>query len=127
MFCFDIIAINIKFLLFKYINSNPINSNNSNNSINIDNQEKLIVNKKCYIPIDNSNIKIVHMIMTRFLMDLHNKKEFVELVKTKEYILNGIRVMKNICFILWKIKVVKISYQLYYWVIKLISLILNLC
>ena len=127
MFCFDIIAINIKFLLFKYINSNPINSNNSNNSINIDNQEKLIVNKKCYIPIDNSNIKIVHLIMTRFLMDLHNKKEFVELVKTKEYILNGIRVMKNICFILWKIKVVKISYQLYYWVIKLISLILNLC
>ena len=92
------VAINIKFLLFKYINSNPINSNNSNNSINIDNQEKSIVNKKCYIPIDNSNIKIVHLIMTRFLMDLHNKKEFVELVKTKEYILNGIRVMKKYLF-----------------------------
>lgn len=98
--CFVLIsvAINIKFLLFKYSNSNPINSNNSNNSINIDNQEKLIVNKKCYIPIDNSNIKIVHLIMTRFLMDLHNKKEFVELVKTKEYILNGIRVMKKYLF-----------------------------
>jgi len=81
---------------------NDNNSNiNSNNPINIDNKEILNLNKRCHIPIDNPNMRIVHLVLTRFLMDLHNKnkKEFLELIKTKEYILNGIRVMKKYLFI----------------------------
>jgi hypothetical protein len=80
---------------------NDNNSNiNSNNPINLDNKEILNLNKRCHYPIDNPNMRIVHLVLTRFLMDLHNKnkKEFLELIKTKEYILNGIRVMKKYLF-----------------------------
>lgn len=44
--------------------------------------------KKCYLSFENKKLKIVHIIITRFLLNYSNDS-------TKEYILNGIRVMKK--------------------------------
>jgi len=43
--------------------------------------------KKCYLSFDRSYLKIIHIIITRFLVISSNSR--------KEYILNGIRVMKK--------------------------------
>lgn len=43
--------------------------------------------KKCYLSYDNSDLKIIHVILTRFLFYSFNRR--------KDYILNGIRVMKE--------------------------------
>ena len=50
--------------------------------------------KRCYLSIDNSNLKIKHLIITRFLIEME-KVEFHEIIKRKDYIFNGIRVMKK--------------------------------
>ena len=46
--------------------------------------------KKCYLSFENSNLKIIHTIITRFLYSYHGIND-----SSKEYILNGIRVMKK--------------------------------
>ena len=56
-----------------------------------------ISNQKCYLSLDNSNIKIIHLIMTRFLIEFLSKSFSKNLYK-KDYILNGIRVMKKYLF-----------------------------
>ena len=43
--------------------------------------------KNCYLSYDNSDLKIIHVILTRFLFFSFNRR--------KDYILNGIRVMKK--------------------------------
>ena len=48
---------------------------------------------KCYLSSDNSKKRIIHLIMTRFSIPLLNN--FKRIIYTKEYILNGIRVMKK--------------------------------
>lgn len=52
-----------------------------------------ISHKKCYLNFDISNIKIIHIIITRFL--LFFTKEFSKILYKEDYILNGIRVMKK--------------------------------
>ena len=46
--------------------------------------------KKCYLSFENSNLKIIHAIITRFIYSFHGKSD-----SSKEYILNGIRVLKK--------------------------------
>ena len=46
--------------------------------------------KKCYLSFENSNFKIIHIIITRFIYSFHGHID-----NSKEYILNGIRVMKK--------------------------------
>lgn len=46
--------------------------------------------KKCYLSFENSNFKIIHIIITRFIYGFHGNCDY-----SKEYILNGIRVMKK--------------------------------
>ena len=59
------------------------------------NSEKIkISQKKCYSGV--SNIKIIHIIITRFLMYYTNK--FSDIIYREDYILNGIRVMKKYLF-----------------------------
>ena len=54
------------------------------------------LNKKCYISFENENIRIIHLIITRFLTEFNdNTKEFKKLLNTNVYLLNGIRVMKK--------------------------------
>lgn len=74
-------------LEYNKIKELPINKNKSEGNITFP--------KRCYLPIDNSNIKILHLIITRFLIEIPEKKEFLELIKNEDYILNGIRVMKK--------------------------------
>ena len=44
--------------------------------------------QKCYLSLENLELKIIHIIITRFLLNFRRDS-------TKEYILNGIRVMKK--------------------------------
>ena len=54
-----------------------------------------INNDKCYsLSSGNSNIKFIHLIITRFIMEF--SKEFNKIIYTEEYAKNGIRVMKSI-------------------------------
>ena len=52
--------------------------------------------QKCYLSLEDPNIRIIHFIITRFL--LFFTKEFSEKIYTKDYIKNGIRVMKKYLF-----------------------------
>ena len=45
---------------------------------------------KCFISFDNSNLKIIHLIITRFVIGLFPNND-----TSKEFVLNGIRVMKK--------------------------------
>jgi len=43
--------------------------------------------KKCYLSLENSDLKIIHIIITRFAIGLFRNND-----TTKDYILNGFRV-----------------------------------
>lgn len=53
---------------------------------------------KCYISPDNLNIKIIHLIITRFMIEYWKADNFPRKIYNKDYILNGIRVMKKYLF-----------------------------
>jgi len=54
-----------------------------------------IYNTKCFIPSDNSCKKIIHLIFTRFIMEFNYLKNFHKIIYSKEYILNGFKVLKK--------------------------------
>ena len=95
----------IKFfnIIFKYEKPYIYNDKTKNNGpekIKQENYMKLDSNKyipfeKCYLSSDNSSIKIIHLIFTRFIMEFWNKNYFRNIIYKDEFILNGIRVMKK--------------------------------
>lgn len=50
---------------------------------------------RCYFPIDISNVKIIHIVITRFLTPFKFPKDFDKMIYNGEYIKNGIRVIKK--------------------------------
>lgn len=51
---------------------------------------------KCYTPSDNEAKNIIHLIITRFLIEFYHVKNFdTNTIYQKEYISNGIRVLKK--------------------------------
>ena len=52
----------------------------------------------CFLSPENLNIKIVHIIITQFMIEFYKADGFPEKIYTKEYIKNGIRVMKKYLF-----------------------------
>ena len=76
--------------LLNFEETNEINKNERTK----DNSE--IINKKCYTSFKNKNTRIIHLILTRFLIGFNNNtQEFDKLLNTDYYLLNGIRVMKK--------------------------------
>ena len=53
----------------------------------------LISYKKCYLSL--VNIRIIHLIITRFLIEFYHSNEFPKKLYSIDYIPNGIRVMKK--------------------------------
>ena len=51
--------------------------------------------KKCYIPLDYKDIRIMHLIITRFIMELNKYNEFTKDIYSKEFMMNGFRVMEK--------------------------------
>jgi hypothetical protein len=51
--------------------------------------------KKCYIPLDYKDIRIIHLVITRFIVELNKYNEFTKDIYSKEFIMNGFRVMKK--------------------------------
>ena len=70
-----------------FIDSNTIIGGLKNN------KKKLIHN--CYIPQDFSKLKLVHFIITRFLIHLTTEADFKKNLYIDKYFLNGLRVMKK--------------------------------
>ena len=59
-----------------------------------DNNKSKIYNN-CYSSFGNSGIKSIHLIITRFLIEFPNSKEFNKNLYNERYIKNGIRVMNK--------------------------------
>lgn len=59
---------------------------------------KIHSNTYCYTSPDNSDMKILHFIITRFLIDFISVNGFPKRMYKDKYILNGIRVMKKYLF-----------------------------
>ena len=50
---------------------------------------------KCYISPENSDKKIVHIVITKFMINFYSSDEFPKKIYTNEYIENGIKIMKK--------------------------------
>ena len=83
-----IIIIFIFFFILIFVYKTNVAPRNAIQSKNIK-----IFDKKCYYNFGTSKIKIIHIIITRFL--LYITEEFSKMVYREDYILNGIRVMKK--------------------------------
>ena len=99
-----ILTIFILFLFIDYsikINQKNISKDkteklNKPNGVHINaikNKNNLILFKNCYLSV--VNIRIIHLIITRFLIEFCHNKIFPKKLYTKDYISNGIRVMKK--------------------------------
>jgi len=64
---------------------NPINS--------IKSKKNIILYNKCYLSL--VNVRIIHLIITRFLIEFYHKNEFPKKLYAEDYIPNGIRVMNK--------------------------------
>lgn len=53
---------------------------------------------KCYYSSDNYNLKIIHLIITRFMIEFHPYDGFPKKIYEKSYIFNGIRVLSKYLF-----------------------------
>ena len=54
--------------------------------------------KKCYLPPGGTSFKIIHLIITRFIIEFWHSDNFDKRIYEKDYIINGIRVMKRYLF-----------------------------
>ena len=80
------------FLFTKY-SKRKLNKLNGDSINTIKSKNNLILYKKCYLSL--VNIRIIHLIITRFLIEFSHFNEFPKKLHTEDYILNGIRVMKK--------------------------------
>lgn len=66
------------------------------NKLNINyNQSK---NGNCFLSPENANKKIIHIVSTDFMIEFYKSDGFPKKIYTKEYLKNGIRVMKKYLF-----------------------------
>ena len=72
---FDIKIIALTFITLSFILTYKINENSKTQV-----EEKNNINKNklefCYMPFDNTTIKIIHLIMTRFMIEFGNTNGF---------------------------------------------------
>ena len=64
----------------------------------IKSRKEIITLEKCYFAPDDSNLKIIHLIITRFMIGFWNLDDFPKRIYKNDYILNGIKVMKKYLF-----------------------------
>lgn len=74
--------------IYKSIIRNNSDISGKNDNINT-------INNKCFMSPDNSGLKIIHFIMTRFLIEFYKAYGFPKKLYNEDYIPNGIRVMKK--------------------------------
>ena len=78
-------------------NSEKLNKTNEGPIFLFNSEKNKSSYKKCYLSLDNSNIRIIHLIITRFSIDFYNKI-FSKKIYREDYIQNGIRVLKKYLF-----------------------------
>ena len=78
----------------KYLINNNISTKKNIPNTNISKNINIPL-EKCYLLSDNTNIKIIHIIITRFIICFWNYDDFPQKIYKKDYVFNGIRVMKK--------------------------------
>lgn len=73
-----------------------LNKTNKGPIIILKSEKIKISYKKCYLSLDNPNLRIIHLIITRFIIEFI--REFKKKIYKEDYIQNGIRVMKKYLF-----------------------------
>ena len=96
---YQISAINILFLILIFIEILKFNRFDNYSFIGADekiknNTKGTIPFKKCFIPLDNENLKIIHIIITRFMLEFGDNFKYIKNMN-KEYIQNGFSVMNK--------------------------------
>lgn len=95
IFIILIFVIKYNKIIFRFIyNCSQSNLNNTDNYLRETvqfNRTKNILFNKCYLPQDNFALKIVHIIITRFMIEFLSG--FETKIYQEDYIKNGIRVM----------------------------------
>lgn len=61
----------------------------------MDRYKNEILSDKCYSSPGNPSFKIIHLIITRFMIEFWPFGNFTSKIYTKDYVMNGIRVMKK--------------------------------
>ena len=90
LFSSNLLENNIK----KYINTKK----NDNLNLIVKGRDTKSKYNECYISSYNSDIKILHLIITRFLIKFYRLNGFPKKLDDKAYIQNGIRVMNKYLF-----------------------------
>ena len=105
LFIIQIILTLIKsnnFIIYNKQNDNKNSRDKSNNSDNniAKSKSKYISNifEKCYKSSFDPHLKIIHLIITRFIVEFWKADNFTKRIYNEDYILNGIRVMKKYLF-----------------------------
>ena len=88
----------ILILILIFINKDKLQKLNEANKDSIEQNKLSISFKKCYFPFNNPNIRIIHFIITRFLIEFGKSEEFNKNLYDKKYIINGIRLMEKYLF-----------------------------
>lgn len=92
---FNYIILNYK-IIKDYLNKNNHEKQKNIFEKSSDINEKINdYSDKCYYSPDNTDIKIIHFILTRFIIEFGKGDRFIKNIYKEEYILNGIRVMKQ--------------------------------
>ena len=93
---------NYKSLIIFFIILLLISINNSIKTVHLNLSDAEITKQKlgknfdkCYKPLDSSNVKIIHIILTRFLIEFGADMDFRTKLYGEKYIRNGYRVMSK--------------------------------
>lgn len=97
LFLNDIKRFRRKILNSEFIDPGNLYKSNIRNSSNISrkNDNNKTINNKCFMSPNNSSLKIIHFIITRFLIEFYKAYGFPKKLYDEDYIPNGIRVMKK--------------------------------
>lgn len=65
------------------------------NLVNLNKSNEVKKEKNCFLSPENSDKKIIHLIITRFMSGFYKRNGFNKIIYTKDYLNNAIRVMKK--------------------------------
>ena len=82
-------------LFYAFLNIFQINNYNNKNNTIFSNSNSNFQKNRCYELSDKSNTKIIHVVITRFMIEFYHKNDFPKKLYNKDFMDNGIRVLKR--------------------------------
>ena len=82
-------------LFYAFVNIFQINNYNNKYNTIFSNSNSNFQKNRCYELSDKSNTKIIHVVITRFMIEFYHKNDFPKKLYNKDFMDNGIRVLKR--------------------------------